>query len=810
MLRGVSALLVDLIHDLRYISRFLATNRSFGVLYLATAGLGIGATVLAFAIVDSAFLRVLPFERSEQLVQLWGTRPEQNESSNGVAPAEYLDIERQQEVFERMTIFRPSSGTAAFAHLADEIRGAQVSDGFFAVFRISPESGRFFGKGDEALALSPVVISDALWKRLGRTTVLGEVFNIDGKPFTIVGVAPKGFGFPAETNYWIPFFTQPSDYSNRIRRDGGVVARLRPEASLDAARQALDVIGVRLAQAYPQSNKGHGLRLIGLRDEVTGDTRGPVLLLCVAALLVLLVACVNLTHLTLARQTNRRSELAIRVALGADRTRLVRQLMTESLFLGVLGGGLGVLMAATAIDLTKGIAPPGMPGLGSLSINRDVLLFSLAASLIAGGLAGILPACRLAQTHVSGLSVGVLSESRASASERKLRLAAVLVATQLCVTVALLTPAMLMMKGFWRLTSAKTGFDPHNVVSLRACGPRNGSARLRIDWAQRLGERIFATGGIHRVAMTDTLPYGGGYSVFQVLIDGVLPADTRSIPSVRAQLVSPTFFDTLAIPILQGRGISERDTGGTARVAVVNKAMADRFWPGLDVPGRILQGAWDDPPLPPVSVIGVSANVRDFRLDAGVVPQVYLPYAQLPARCVYVLAKADADPGGTLGNVIRNLSTIEPRQVISEAGALEDLAGQQAADPKFRTTVFGVLCGLAMILTVVGVYGVVSFSVAMRTREIAIRVAMGASRSDVLTLVIGSAARVVVVGLGLGIGSALLTSRLFETFLYGVPSRDLPIFILVPALVGVAALVATYIPARRALRPDTWSVLNSQ
>jgi predicted permease len=810
----------ELLQDVRYAARTLRNNLGFTLVAVLTLALGIGANTAIFSMTEAVLLRPLPYPNPDQLVMVWEDvrLPHYQNDRNTPAPGNYIDWKAQNSVF---------SGTAAIGYRSFSltgsgepvrIEGEAYSADIFSVLQIYPILGRAFTpEEDRPGGPQAAILSYGLWMSRfgGDHGIIGRPVRLNEESYTVVGVMPTGFAFPdRDDQIWIPLALTKDQVTNHQSHFLRVVARLKPGVTLAQAQSEMRAIGARMTAQYPNSNTGVDVNVVSLREQVAGSLRRPLLMLSGVVGFVLLIACTNLANLLLARGSVRSREFAIRSALGASRTRLIRQLLTESLLLALVGGALGLAIAFGGLDLIRYALSAGQTtwytpstvNLGEAALNFRVGAFCLTISLLAGFAFGLLPAWRSSRRQIATeLKEGMRGSS--SGSHSRLRGLLIIAETALCVIV--LVSAGLLLRSFVRLQQIPLGFETENVLSARVILPRTRYAKLeqRSQFYQQLLDRIRALPGVHTAAGISFLPLTLQGRTTGIFIEGHPPAQPGQLPFADFRSVSPDYFSTMRIPLLAGRDFSWSDTPQTSLVAVVSETMAHDFWPSESGVGKrfSLGGPGQQPPTPWITVVGVVGNVQQLELTKRPRPAMYFPATQDAGTGDSLrdwVIRGAGDPTVLISAVRSAIWAVDPNLSISRVQTMEQVRSAVLGPQQLNLSLTGAFGLLALILAAVGLYGVTSYSVAQRTQEIGIRVALGARQSAVLQLVIGEGVRLALVGLAVGTAAALALTRFMSSLLYGVSPRDPFTFLGVALVLAGVALLASYLPARRATRVD--------
>jgi putative ABC transport system permease protein len=798
--------------DLRYGLRTLWKSPGFTYVAVLALALGIGANTAIFSVVNTVLLRPLPYKTPERLVWLWETSPQNDIPKEVASYPNFNDWRQQNQNFEAVAGF---SGTTASLTGNDgepeRLPGAAVLGEFFTVLGIEPALGRrFLPEENEEGKHRVVIFSHGLWQRRfgGDARIVGQQINLNNNQYTVVGVMPPDFQHPnpearRAVEMWLPLPVSEGMRNGRRSDFLSVIARLKPTASVEQASAEMTTIAARLEQQYPDTNTGWSVIVQPLHQRFTGDVRPALLMLLGAVGFLLLIACANVANLLLARSSTRLKEIAIRTALGAGRMRIVRQLLTESIVLSLLGGALGLLVAFWGIDALLALSPGNIPRLESVGIDRQVLLFTLGISLVTGIVFGLAPALTISNPNLNEM----LKESGRSSTEggRGRRLRDALAVAEIALSLVLLVGAGLLIKSFLRLQDVKPGFNPDNLLAVELVLPTAKYAENQqvVNFYDQLLQQLAGQPGVQGAATTSTLPLGGGGDVLAFSVEGRMRASTERVPDAEARTVSPDYFRTLQIPLRSGRLLDERDNEQAPRAAVVSESLARKYFPGEDPVGKRI--TFGDPQAPDVTwlnVVGVVGDVRQSGLDEEPYAQVYRSYKQSPRRALTVVVRTAGPPLNMLGVLQTQIRALDRQQPLYNARTVEQVLKQSIARPRFNMLLITILAAVAMILATVGIYGVISYMVTQRTHEIGIRMALGARPLDVFRMVLRQGLLIALLGVGTGLVAAFALTRLLASLLYDVRPTDALTFAAVSALLTAVVLLACYIPARRATRVD--------
>ena len=795
--------------DLRYGLRMLVKNKAFTVVAVLTLGLGIGANTAIFSVVNAVLLRPLPFEQPDRLVMVWQTNVQTGSLQDPASFLNLVDWQQQNQVFEQIAAFMPRGISLTDIDEPEQLPGSFVSANLFPALGVTPTLGRtFLPDEDRPGGGRAVILSHGLWQRRfgGDPGIIGKALTLDGASHTVVGVMPADFQFPIPgqfpippTQLWVPLAIDPGQ-ANRGDRSLFAVGRLKSGVTVGQAQAEMTLIARRLEQQYPDANTGSGVKVVPLHEQVVGRLRPALLVLLGAVGFVLLIACANVASLLLSRAAARQKEIAIRAALGAGRLRLVRQLLTETVLLTLMGGTLVLLLAYGGMDSLKAGLPPNLPRADEISIDRQVLGFSFVVSLFTGLLFGLVPAWQASRPDLNE----VLKEGggKGAGGQGRSRARNVLAVAEVAAALVLLVGAGLLIKSFYRLQQVNLGFNPERALSVPFALPpvryRDGGARLA--FVEQVAQRLKGLPGVQAVGGVTTLPLSMNYSTGTFAVEG-RPPDPGESNIANVRVATPDYFRAMEIPLIGGRAFTEEDTFQAPAVTVINETLARRYWPGEDPIGkRIISPARADGTL--TTVVGVVGDVRNDGLDDEPKPELYFPYAQNPQTHMFIVVRTANDPAGLMAAVRREVWAVDKNLPLSDLSTLEQLLDKTIAQRRFNLLLLGMFAGVALVLAAVGIYGVMSYAVTQRIHEIGVRMALGAQTSNVLRMVVGQGIRLALVGIAIGLGAALALTRLMASLLYEVSATDPLTFAVIALMLAAVALVACYVPARRATRVD--------
>ncbi len=792
--------------DLRYGARMLLKQPGFTLIAVITLSLGIGANTAIFSVVNAVLLRPLPYREPDRLVALWSANPERGATSRPVSTPDFEDWRAQNRVFEAIAAYPAVDVTGMTLNdqgAAEQLNTAYVTADFFALLGVQAALGRAVLPHEHEPGRNQVVVlSHGLWqRRFGADPgIVGKTLTLDGRSFTVTGVMPPGLHLPsADTDVWASLSLIGPDRVPRLRGNAwlAVVARLKPGVSREQARADMTTIARGLEQQYPDSNRGlNAVTLKPLHEQLVGNVQPALFAIFAAVGFVLLIGCANLANLQLARFEQRHKELTIRAALGAGRGRLLRQLLTESVLLALLGGALGLLLAVWGRDLLLSFAPADLPRLSESWLDARVLGFTLLVSVLTGLVFGLAPAVKLARVE---LNEALKEGGRGAASARRKGLRNALVVAEVALALVLVTGAGLVAKSLYRLLQVDPGFNAENVLTLQVNVPtyREPQRAQYTAFLQQALERVAQTPGVQAVGMVRPLPLRGAGESNGFTVTGQPAPPPGQEPVAARRMISPNYFRALGITLLAGRDFNAQDRDGAQPVAIISQNLARQFFPGQDPVGRSLSL-----PGPARVIVGVAADVRLQGLSLAATPTIYVPHAQDPRRGMTFVVRTDGDPLSLAGAIRNAIQTVNQDQPVIRIETMEQVVMASLAQSRFSAVLLSLFAALALALAAVGIYGVMAYSVTQRTREIGLRMALGAQARDVLGLVIGQGLKLALVGVALGVLAALALTRLMKSLLFGVSTTDPLTFSLVAALLLTVALLACWIPARRAAKVD--------
>ena len=790
----------SLFKDIRYALRGLLKRPGFTVIALVALALGIGANTAIFSLVNAVVLRPLPFPEPDQLVWVYGNiRNGGNRAS--VSPLDFLDYRSQNKTFEQFAASgtQPMPKNLTGSGEPERLMASAVTGNYFDTFKVSPALGRGFSLENEKTGQDQVtVLSHAFWQKRfgGDPEILNKTIVLDSKPYQVIGVMPAGLSLPQAADLWVPMtFDVDPDMKQRKAHFLRPIGRLKPGVTLLQAQTDTDSIAAQLAEQFPDSNTGWNLRLLSLREQLVGGTRTTLFVLFGAVGFVLLIACANVANLLLVRAAARQKEIAMRSALGASRMRIVRQMLTESLLLSIIGGALGALLAVWGVQLLVSLSADSLPPTVNVNIDTTVLLFTLLISLVTGVLFGLVPAFRTAKVDlIDSLKDG----ARGSEGTLRNRTRSLLVVFESAVAVILLIGAGLLVRSLIALQRVDPGFDANNVLTLRVDLPPTkyqGEGRVG-NFFEQLETRVGSLPGVQSVGLITELPLSGQLNDLPFTVEGRPPVTVDQAFDADSRVVNANYFNALHIPLLRGRNFTEQEVRQGDKVIIVSQQLVDIVFPNEEPLGKRLVSEMSKEAF---EIIGVVGDIRHRSLARQPFPAMYFPTRNSGGRMNLVI-RTQGDPLSIVGAVRKEVQALDPDQPIASVRKMSDWVDSSVAEPRYRTTLLGLFAALAMILAATGIYGVMSYSVAQRTHEIGVRMALGARQLDVLKLVVRQGMLLTLVGVALGLLGAFALTRVMQSLLFEVTAKDPFTFGVVAALLIAVAFIACFIPARRATK----------
>lgn len=795
-------------NDLRFACRQLLKSPGFTAVAILTLALGIGACTAVFSVVNIALLHPLDYPDPERLIGIMETNlPQFPEFS--VSPPNYLDWEKQTKSYSYLTAYSGTQVNLTGAGEPEQLNAVKATAHYFDVYGLSPVLGRTFSPEEDVPGKNHVVVlSNPFWQRVfgGDKNVVGRSVHLNGEPFTVIGVASLTTGKARKVDLWMPMAFSPEERSNKYRGAHylNVAGRLRPRVSVAHAQAELKLLAAQLAQQYPDSNKGWGVLLLPMQEFAVRDVSTVLYVLLGAVGCVLLIACANIANL-LARATARHRELSIRAALGASRSRLVRQLLTESVLLALCGGAAGLLVARWGLDALLALAPTDLPRTSSIHLDAGVLVFSFLLSVVTGVVFGVAPAWLAAHTD---MNESLKQGSRGSTDARG-RLRGALVVIEVAFALVLLCGAGLLARSFMRLTHVDPGFNPKDAIVMRLSLPEKKYEKKeqQVAFVDTLLERLRALPGVKEVGLTHTLPLINDW-VMVFAIEGRPKIDPADLPNTNYYAVTADYFRAMGIPLIRGRFFSDRDNAKTPHVAVINETLAKQFFPNEDPIGKRINIMGD--PETWREIVGIVGDVKQYGVDKATTNQAYEPFAQHPFNTLNVVLRSTGSPTALRGALRPAVYSVDKDQPIGKIEPLKEIVADTIAKQRFEMTLLVVFALVALIIASVGIYGVMSYNVAQRRGEIGIRMALGAQTRDVLHLILGSGGKLVGIGLLVGLVATFIATRAMGSILFQTSASDPFTLGAITLLLAGVALVACLLPAQRATRVNPIEALRTE
>ena len=800
-------------HDIRYAFRSISRQPTFAAMAILTLVLGIGANTAIFGVVKAVLLNRLPYEKPSGLVVLWEQNP--NGSPDLVAPLTFKDWQSQSRAIESMAAYRSLRYAFAGSPVKEDpldVPSIRATPNLFGVLGVNAMLGRTFLPEEGVPGADHVaMLSRAFWERHfgGAPSIIGRTIQLDAQPYTVVGIMAANFDFPPSDHIdiWTPLSFDPNDAHGRSRkgRSLSVVGRLASGVPREQAQREMSLIASRLGVTYADSNAGWGARVISAQEQLVTTVRPALLLVTAAVGFLLLIVCANVANLVLARISSRRTELAVRAALGAGRGQLVRQVLAESFVLSGIGGALGVLVAWAGVRFVHALPEGSLPRMNDVRLDAGVLLFAVVVSLVVALIFGLVPALQASRAGLRD-TVGAFGTTTAVSGTRVL---SALIVVEVALALVLLVGAGLMTRSFAQLMRVSPGFEPSNLLAVQVYLPqtkyKDAASRMRF-YKEALG-RIDGLPGVRSAAAVSALPmYPVGIDfALPFTIEGKAAPTNGEEPRADIRIATPRYFETMKIPMVKGRSIDERDLPGRPGAMVINETMARRYFPGEDPIGRVVRG-----PHGTAEVVGISGDVKHYGLDGGPRAELFMPAWQQPLNGMAFVVRTASDPTNFIEPIRRSIAAIDAEQPIFDSSAMVDVVARSVFLPRISMVLLATFAALALVLAVVGIFGVVSYSVAERTREIGVRMALGANAGDTLRLVLGRSMALVAAGTVVGLIAAVALTRAITGLLYEVSPLDPIVFVGVSIVLAAAGLLASVIPARRATRVDPLVALRVQ
>ncbi len=813
----------SLFSDFRHGVLVLLKNPGYTAAAVIVLALGIGANTAIFSVVNAVLLRPLPFRDPARLVQVWHVPPPKSfpgMTEFAVSAANFVDWQKQNHVFDKMAILTGSALTLTSNDQPEELQGAAVSSDFFSTMQVRPLLGRSFTDDEDHPGKNHVIVlSYGLWKTrfAANPDIVNRTVNFDGEPYTIAGVMGEKFDYPDFAQYWKPMGWTDKERVVRGEHHYMVAARLKSGITLPQAQAEMNTISSRLADQYPEDDKGWGAVIVPLREERVAQVRPSLLILLGAVAFVLLIACANVANLVLAKTLGRRKEIAVRLALGASPGRVIQQILAETILLSTAGAAFGLALANFGIQLTVKFLAGNLPKSTEVTLDAGVLLFTLALAIATGFLAGILPGARLTKTNVNDALKQGLGKTDSDSSGGRTR--SVLVVSEVALSLMLLVGAGLMIRSLWQLSAVDPGFDPHNVLTMTMVVTGNKYSRPidEIAFYDRVLSQVRSLPGATSAGLIDTLPISEDGSHQPVAIEGRPVQAMSEQPEIDTRSISAGYLTAMHIPLRRGRDFSSADTPDRPATAIISESMAKRFWPNEDAIGKHLTMTFN--PGKVREVVGIVGDVKLTGLDAASSDStIYLPMSQTSVApdeewrpfTMQLAVRTTSQPASITSAVTAAIHSIDPTQPVVDVMTMDDVIATSLSQRRFSMFLLAAFAILALLLAAVGIYSVLSFAVRRRVREIGIRVALGAETRDILRMVVTEGMKPALLGLALGVAGALALGRVVASFIYGIAAYDPLTFAAVAALLAAVAFLASIIPAYRAARIEPTRALREE
>ena len=804
----------DLAQDLHYGLRMLVKNPSFTIVAVLALALGIGANSAIFSVVNTVLLRPLPYKNPGRLVMLWEEATHLGFPKNTPSPANFIDWRAQNTVFEAMAAMVERSFNLTGVGEPERFDGRRVSANLFDLLGVQPQLGRAFRAEEDKPGSRVVILSNGLWQHRfgGDPRVIGQAVSLNGESYTVIGVMPGSFQFPTRRDQlWVPLAFDAKEAASRGNHFLEVIARMKPGVTLQQAQAEMSTIAARLAQQYPEENLRVGSVVTALQEQVVGDIKPALLVLLGAVGFVLLIACANVANLLLARAAARQKEIALRLALGAGRSRLTRQFLTESVLLAVTGGAVGLLLSIAGLRVLKTFIPDTISQAQAISIDAKVLVFTGLVALVTGIIFGLAPAMQVSHLDIND----TLKEGGrdAAGGTRGNRIRALLVIGEIAVSFVLLMGAGLLINSFMHLRNLHPGFRANHLLTMKIplSEVKYPDKERRSPFYAEVLRRVQALPGVQSAAVAGNLPLTYDGDSMPIGIEGRTDPPPDQRPDVILRVVGPGYFSTMGIPLVRGRDFREQDKADSARVVIVSEKTARHFWPGENPIGKRLKPGSTNRNIPWIEIIGVVKDVRQNDFVSEPKMQMYIPYQQLNSFAPNALVvRTNVEPLSLTGAVRNAIWAVDKDQPVSNLRSMDEIVSEAVARQRFSMLLLGIFAALAMVLAAVGIYGVMSYSIAQRTREIGLRIALGAQKSDVLKMILRQGLRFVAAGLAIGLAASFVLTRVMASLLFGISATDPATFVSISLMLIAVALLASYIPAVRAMKIDPMLALRYQ
>jgi putative ABC transport system permease protein len=801
-----------LLQDIRFGLRTLTKNPGFTLIAVIALALGIGANSVIFSAINSVLLKPLPYKDSDKLVMIWHNYPDINLPQASLSPPSYIEYRDMTSSFEQVAAGASWSANLTGVGEPERIEGARLSYNFFTTLGVDPILGRtFIAEEDQPGKNRVVIISHGLWqRRFGSDPgIIGKQITLDGNVFDVVGVMPRGFEFFLEVDLWTPLALTSEQLAADNHGNEFLIgiARLKSNVTMQQAQAEMNTLAEQLRQQFYDGGNW-GITLVDMQEQFTGQIRPALLILLAAVGCVLLIACANVANLLLARAASRQKEMAIRAALGANRSRVIRQLLTESVLLAALGGLTGLALAFVGIKVLVTSLPQDIAqfiaGWKTISLDTNVLLFTLALSLITGIFFGVIPAIQASRPDLNDtLKDAGKGTSSGSRSHRFLN---TFVVVEVAIALVLLIGAGLLIRSFVTLQKVQPGFNSENVLTMQMSLPRTKyrEAHQFNAFFDQVLQKVSGLAGVRSAGIVNNIPMGSNSQNASFFIEGMQIAPGQASPHGDPYMITPAYFETMGIPLLKGRFFNEQDNADSLPVVIIDETLAERYWPNEDPIGKRMAAYFDRKNGQPRlrEVVGVVGHTKSYGLDGRSKVQYYFPYSQRSQQSVYLTVRTTSDPLSLVAAVRSAVSSVDSDQPLYNIKTMDEVLSNSMAPQRFSTWMLGIFAAIAMVLAATGIYGVMSYSVSQRTHEIGIRMALGASRGDVLKMVTGRGMVLTSIGVVIGLGAAFGVTQWMSSLLFGVTATDVVTFVSIPLILVIVALVACFIPARRATKID--------
>ena len=797
-------------YDLKFALRMLIKSPGFTAIAILTLALGIGANSAIFSVIDAVLLRPLPFPKPSQLVAIWSQATRENQEKETESVPDYVDLRDQSKTLSALAAYTRTGAVLNRTEESRQLYGLAVTSDIFPVLGVSPARGRVYTREDDNIGARVVVLTDYAWKTLFNADrdIVGKQISLSWRSYTVLGILPPGFQFPVESrrvDYLEPLHpVVPEEINNRDAHFISMVGRLKPGVTIQQCDAEMKTIAARLEQQYPKSNTNRSERVFSLHSDIVGDVRPALITMLASVVFVLLIACANVANLLLARATARRREIAIRTALGASRARIVRQLLGEGFLLSILGAAGGLLLAGWGIDLLRVLGPQDVPRISEITINAPVFAFTFVAAIFSTLVFALVPALQATRSNVNqSLQEG----GRGAVGPESHHLRRLLVITQVALSLLLLAGAGLLIKSFANLRAAKPGFEPSHALVAGLILPKAKyiEPEKNRQFFEQVLSKLAALPGVEAAGAAFPMPFSNNDSSSTFSILGQPPRPAGQELEASHLTITPDYFRAMRTPLLSGRVFNSHDTKDSPPVVIVNDVFARRYFPGGSAVGQqiILNHSENEKPTAPKEIVGIVEGSRHQSLATEPLPEFYIPASQDPSRRMDVVIRTTTiEPSGLQGSLRNIVHEFDKDLFVPTLEPLEKRIGATLAQPRFSMFLLGTFATVAMILAGIGIYGVIAYTVAQRTKEIGIRMALGAQRIDMLTMILWQSFSVIAIGLIAGILGALAVARLISNQLYNVSTNDVSIYAIVVIVLSGAALIATYLPARRAMAVD--------